>query len=75
MNWEADFAGLPPIELPDGRKLKTLSDLRGYILALPKSEQAKHWMPVAAELFKAAEYGGPFLITARSIFSRALHGV
>ena len=26
MNWDADFAGLPPIELPDGRKLETLAD-------------------------------------------------
>ena len=25
VNWDADFAGLPPIELPDGRKLETLS--------------------------------------------------
>ena len=31
MDWDADFAGLPPIELPDGRKLETLADLRGYI--------------------------------------------
>jgi hypothetical protein len=23
--WSADFAGLPPIELPDGRRLKTLA--------------------------------------------------
>ena len=40
MDWDADFAGLPPIELPDGRKLETLADLRGYILALPKRERA-----------------------------------
>jgi hypothetical protein len=30
MNWDADFAGLPPIKLPDGRKLETLADLRAY---------------------------------------------
>ena len=23
MNWDADFAGLPPIKLPDGRELET----------------------------------------------------
>ena len=28
MSWDADFAGLPPIELPDGRKLETLADCR-----------------------------------------------
>jgi hypothetical protein len=28
MFWDDDFAGLPPIELPDGRKLETLADLR-----------------------------------------------
>jgi hypothetical protein len=38
VSWDADFAGLPPIELPDGRKLETLADFRGYILALPKQE-------------------------------------
>ena len=26
MRWNADFAGLPPIELPDGRKLGTALD-------------------------------------------------
>ena len=41
MNWDADFAGLPPIELQDGRKLETLADLRGYILALPKQERLR----------------------------------
>ena len=41
MEWDADFAGLPPIELPDGRKLETLADLRGYILALPKPERLR----------------------------------
>jgi len=27
VNWDADFAGSPPIELPDGRKLETLAKL------------------------------------------------
>lgn len=26
-NWDTDFAGLAPIDLPDGRKLETLCDL------------------------------------------------
>ena len=59
MDWDADFAGLPPIELPDGRKLETLADLRGYILALPKQERLR-WNDAVAVLLKAAEHGGPF---------------
>jgi hypothetical protein len=38
MNWSAAFTDLPPIALPDGRKLKTLADCRAYILALPERE-------------------------------------
>jgi hypothetical protein len=57
MNWDADFADLPPVTLPDGRKLATLSDLRGYILALPKREQAEpRWQDVAGELLKRLVY-------------------
>ena len=40
MSWDRDFAGLPPIELPDGRKLETLSG--AYILARP-AKQRKSW--------------------------------
>jgi hypothetical protein len=25
LNWDADFAGLPPIDLPDSRRLETLA--------------------------------------------------
>jgi hypothetical protein len=74
MDWDADFAGLPPIDLPDGRKLETLADCRGYILELPAREYAR-WEGVVAELLKAAEHGGPFRFTARMAFGRALHGV
>jgi hypothetical protein len=74
MNWDADFSGLPPMELPDGRKLETLSDCRAFILSLPAREQ-KRWEGVVAELLKAAEHGGPFRFTARLLFSRTLHGV
>jgi hypothetical protein len=31
MNWDADFAGLPPVTLPEGRELATLADCRTYI--------------------------------------------
>ena len=36
MDWDADFAGLPPIDLPDGRKL---GECAAYILELPKKQQ------------------------------------
>ena len=49
MDWDADFAGLPPIELPDGRKLETLAECAGYILALPKRQQQEaRWQQVTA---------------------------
>jgi hypothetical protein len=41
MNWDADFAGLPPIDLPDGRRLETLGECAAYILELPKREQER----------------------------------
>ena len=72
MNWDADFAGLPPIELPGGRKLETLADLRGYSLALAKQERLG-WNDAVAALLKPAEHGGPFI--ARVAFSRTLHGM
>jgi hypothetical protein len=54
MNWDVDFAGLPPIELPDGHELATLADLRGYILALPTREQQEaRWQHATAELLTA----------------------
>jgi hypothetical protein len=74
MDWDADFAGLPPIELPDGRKLETLADLRGYILALPKQERLR-WNDAVAVLLKAADQGGGWRFLARVSFSNALHGV
>jgi hypothetical protein len=74
VNWDADFAGLPSIELPDGRRLETLADCRAFILALPMSQQAR-WEGVAAQLLRAAEHGGPFCFIARVAFGRALHGV
>ena len=44
MSWDAAFTDLPPISLPDGRKLETLADCCAYILALPEREQKqRHW--------------------------------
>ena len=64
MGWDDTVAGLPPITLPDGRKLKTLSDCRAYIPALPKRGQAR-WEGTVAQLLKAAEEGW-----GRSVSSR-----
>jgi hypothetical protein len=74
MNWNADFAGLPPINLPDGRRLETLACLRQYILELPEADQPR-WEIAAAQLLQAAEFGGPFRFIACVSFARALHGV
>src|SRR5436190_21042184 len=74
MNWDAGFAGLPPVNLADGRRLETLADCRAYILTLPKTQQVR-WEGVAGELLKAATHGGPFCFIARVAFGRALHGV
>ena len=76
MNRDADFAGLPPIELPDGRKLETLAECASYVLELPKKQQQEpQWQRVTALLLRAAEEdsGWPFL--ARVSLSNALHGV
>ena len=55
MNWNADFAGLPPIELPDGRKLETLADLRG--LHPGATEEAAAGNAMAAGYGTVAESG------------------
>jgi hypothetical protein len=75
MNWDVDFAGCPPIDLPDGRKLETLADCRTYILALPaRVQQEACWQHATAQLLKAAELGGGWPFFARIAFARALHG-
>ena len=76
MNWSAAFTDLPPIDVSDGRKLKTLADCRDYILKLKTQDQdQRHWQDATAVLLKAAEHGGPFLFIARIAVSRALRGV
>jgi hypothetical protein len=76
MFWDSDFAGLPPIELPDGRKLETLADCRAYILALPpRKQQEARWQHATAQLLKAAKRGGGWPLLARLAFARALHGI
>jgi hypothetical protein len=45
------------IVLRDGRELKTLSDARALILALPKDQQGNPYWEYASELLTAAAQG------------------
>jgi len=75
-NWNADFAGLPPIDLPDGRKLETLAHCAAYIFALPEEQQQEpQWQRATALLLRAAEEGGGWSFLARVSFANALHGI
>lgn len=57
MPWSAPF--FIPIDLPDGKLLKTLSDARAYILKLPpKVAQTTRWQTATEVLLLVAE-GGP----------------
>jgi len=57
MSWSKSFAD--PIELPNGRVLRTLRDAGHYVTSLWKADQAKpHWQTAARELTMAAERGG-----------------
>lgn len=63
-----------PIHLGDGRALKTLSDVRAYILELPESEQsAEAWHTAAEILLYAAEQEGPWLDFVRIASLQALN--
>ena len=66
------------IELPNGKRLETLSDARSYILALPEADQAAtKWQTAAGQLLKAANPpgNGPWIDFARMAMMQALrHG-
>ena len=57
MNWSADFAGLPPIELPEAASWKR-SPIAARTFRLPAKEHCPLGDGVA-ELLKAAKVGGP----------------
>ncbi len=70
--WKRPFDD--PIPLPRGRQLVTLEDAAGYIMKLPKAEQAlEEWQTAVACLIGAAE-GRDFLMHARIGVLRALNG-
>jgi hypothetical protein len=64
MSWSRRFD--EPIELPDGRKLRTLKEVIAWLAKeIPKSEHGMKQVQVAADMVtKAAENNGP-LIFAR----------
>jgi len=51
MNWDTDFAGLPSIELRDGRKLETLADAANERFKANDQEGVAFEYPVIGELF------------------------
>lgn len=73
MKWSRRFND--PIELPDGRTIKTLKEAAAYGLKLPKDMAASEpWQTAADVLHKAAGHGGPFLFIARISFAKAVFG-
>ena len=74
MAWSQRF--VPPIPLPAGGELVTLSDARSYILALSESEQAAtKWQTAAGEVLQAASPPGkgPWIDFARIAMMQALY--
>src|SRR6478752_9290979 len=63
-----------PIELPDGRKLKTLAEAIAWLAKeIPKSEHKMEKVQTAAHLVtRAAEHGGP-MIFAQMGMLQAIH--
>jgi hypothetical protein len=71
VDWSRRFED--PIELPDGRKMLTLTDAAAYIMKLPKGEQhLDKWQAATEALIMAAEDCGP-LMHARIGMLRALN--
>ena len=59
MTWSGVFD--EPIQLPDGKSLRTLRDAGQYIAALPKKEHAE-WHAAMQALILVAERGGPTML-------------
>ena len=61
MSWSRRFE--EPIELPDGRKLKTLAEAMAWLAKeIPKSEHKMEKVQTAGHLVtRAAEHGGPVI--------------
>lgn len=58
MSWSAAFS--PPIPLPDGGQLGTLSDARAFLLNLPpKVAAAPAWQTAIEAVLLVGTHGGP----------------
>jgi hypothetical protein len=74
VSWSKRFP--EPIELPDGRRIETLSDARAHILELPETEQSTtKWQTAVGVLLKAADPpgNGPWIDFARICMMQALY--
>jgi hypothetical protein len=73
MSWSRAFDD--PIELPDGRVLRTLRDAGHYVTALSRADQGKpHWQTAAHELMMAAERGGILMLAEIAMRQALAHG-
>ena len=74
MSWSRRFD--EPIELPDGRKLKTLAEAMAWLAKeVPKSEHKTEKVQAAVHcVTRAAEHGGP-LIFAQMGMMRAITAI
>src|SRR5258705_9889964 len=72
VSWSRRFE--EPIELPDGRKLRTLAEAMAWLAKeIPKSEHKMEKVQTAAHLVtRAAEHGGP-MIFAQMGMLQAIH--
>ena len=72
MSWSRRFD--EPIELPDGRKLKTLAEAMAWLAKeIPKSERKMEKVQTAAHLVtRAAEHGGPMTFAQMGML-QAIH--
>jgi hypothetical protein len=62
-----------PVPLPEGGSIKTLSDVRRYMLALSEREQLEQrWQVAAAYVLKAVQERA-YMIFARMSLYKAIH--
>lgn len=70
MSWSFKFD--EPIELANGKPLRTLRDAANYVLALPAREsRQEHWQTAMAILLSASEKRAPVMM-ARIAMMQAL---
>ena len=68
MPWSATFDD--PIDLPDGRKLRTLNDAAEHIMLLSDAEhRAPEWQLAMEALILIAEGGGPTMLARIGVMS------